>query len=100
MGEFDRDPQRVAFYHSSSWKATRDAYMASRCHVCERCGRAARIVHHKRYLNAENLDDPTVSLCWDNLEALCLNCHNHEHFSKAAVAEGLRFDGDGNLTEV
>lgn len=98
---FERDPQRVAFYHSRAWEATRDAYMAAHCHICERCGRAAKIVHHRRHIDAGNIDDPTVTLSWDNLEALCQECHNREHFGGATVtAPGLRFDKGGNLTAV
>ena len=97
---FQRDPDRVAFYHSKAWKATQAAYMASKCHVCERCGRAAKIVHHKRYLTTDNLHDPSVSLSFDNLEALCQECHNHEHFGSRSTAPGLCFDRDGNLVAV
>lgn len=94
---FERDPERVAFYHSKAWKATQAAYMASRCHVCERCGRAAKIVHHRTHLNADNLHDPSVALSFDNLEALCQACHNDAHFGSRATAPGLGFDKDGNL---
>jgi len=38
------------------------------------------IVHHKIHLNARNVEIPEMSLCFDNLEYLCLNCHNEEHF--------------------
>ena len=97
---FERDPQRVAFYHGKAWEATRDAYMELQHHVCERCGRAARIVHHKRHITAENVNDPTVTLDFGNLEALCQECHNREHFGSAAVMPGLRFDKGGNLIAV
>lgn len=94
---FQRDPQRVAFYHSRAWEATRDAYLASKMHICERCGRPAKVVHHKTYLTAENVGDPTTALGFENLEALCMECHNREHFGSQAVAEGLKFDKDGNI---
>ena len=53
--------------------------------LCERCEslgiiRPARIVHHKKYINVDNLTDPSILLCFDNLEALCQDCHNKEHF--------------------
>ena len=94
---FERDPARVTFYHSSAWEATRAAYMESKNHVCERCGRVAKIVHHRRHITCENVGDPSVTLGWDNLEALCQECHNREHFGTSATADGLRFDKDGNL---
>ena len=94
---FERDPALVAFYHSPRWEATRAAYLATRMHICERCGRPAKIVHHKKHLDASNVSDPDVSWGFGNLEALCMECHNREHFGDGATAPGLRFDGDGNL---
>jgi hypothetical protein len=49
------------------------------------------------WLNSENVNDPTVTLNWDNLEALCIDCHNKEHFQTSAVDEDLRFDEKGSL---
>lgn len=53
--------------------------------LCERCiSRGllvpAEIVHHKVYLTPESYMVPEVALNFDNLEALCRNCHNREHF--------------------
>ncbi len=97
---FERDPALVAFYHSTVWEATRAAFMAARMHACERCGRPAKIVHHKRHLDAKSVGDPSVALSFKNLEALCQECHNREHFGTSATAEGLRFDKDGNLIAI
>ena len=85
------------FYRSRAWRDTQAAYMASQHNVCERCGGLARIVHHKRHINPENINDPAVTLDWANLEAVCLDCHNIEHMGSAATAAGLRFDAQGNL---
>lgn len=87
------------FYSSTVWRKTQAAFMASRHYTCERCGRAARIVHHKVYITPQNIDDVNITLSWDNLEALCLECHNTEHGSGAGIAEGLRFDEQGNLVQ-
>lgn len=72
------------FYCSKAWKETRKAYAKSRGGLCERCLRKGLyrpgvIVHHKVYLSPENISDPAVSLCWDNLELLCRECHAQEH---------------------
>ena len=72
------------FYKSKAWQNTRKAYVASVCGLCERCLRsglykAGEIVHHKQELTAENITDPSVSLCWDNLELLCRDCHGKAH---------------------
>ena len=37
------------------------------------------IVHHKIALTPDNINDPSVSLSWDNLELLCRDCHGKEH---------------------
>lgn len=95
-----RDPERVAFYRSREWRRVRAAYLESVNRICERCGRPAVIVHHKRYLDAANVHDPAVSLSFDNLEALCRECHNREHFEGRSCEPGLYFDAQGNLKTV
>ena len=95
--------EQKRFYASKKWQKCRDAYLSEHP-VCERCllvGRAnpAEIVHHKEELNQDNYKDPFISLNPDNLEALCLECHNKEHFAAAEVDEELYFDADGNLKQ-
>jgi hypothetical protein len=53
--------------------------MARQLWTCERCGAAANVVHHKIYITPLNINDPDITLNFDNLEALCHNCHNKEH---------------------
>ena len=55
------------------------------------------IVHHKEYLSAENINDPSVSLSFDNLEGLCDDHHNKEH---KANARRFRYDKDGRVIEI
>ena len=88
------------FYHSTAWRRLSRAYMLSQHYICERCGKPAEICHHRQHLNAGNVDDAGVALNPDNLEALCLACHNAEHFgSGRAIADGLAFDGSGNVVQ-
>lgn len=52
--------------------------------MCERCLRRGilthgEIVHHKIELTPENIDDPGITLNWDNLELLCRFCHAEVH---------------------
>lgn len=73
-----------SFYKSRRWQDTRRAYMARAGGLCERClkkglYRPAVIVHHKVYLTAENIHNPEIALSWNNLEALCRECHEDEH---------------------
>lgn len=79
MREFAKD-----FYLSQAWKETRKAYAASVGGLCERCQAKglivpAEIVHHKIHLTPDNITDPNVALAWDNLEALCRQCHGEAH---------------------
>lgn len=87
-----------AFYHSRSWDETRLAYGASVFFLCERCGKPGNTCHHRRWLTPANISDPMATLNWDNLEWLCPDCHNEEHFpTKAVTREGFAFDENGDL---
>lgn len=91
---------RQEFYHSRAWKRLSRAFLLSRNYICERCGKPAEIAHHRKYLTAANVLDPDVSLNPANLEALCMECHNAEHFGQGgATAAGLAFDDNGNLVK-
>lgn len=87
------------FYNSTKWKRTKNAYKASKFGICERCEKPnAEIVHHKEYLNDVRLDDADYTLNFQNLELLCIDCHNREHFEKySPTVEGTKFDENGNL---
>lgn len=91
---------QTQFYHSRAWRKLSKAFLMSKNYICERCGQPAEIAHHRQYLNAENVLDPDISLNPTNLEALCQNCHNAEHFGTGgATAAGLAFDDNGNLVK-
>ncbi|UWH90767.1 MAG: NinG protein [Bacteriophage sp.] len=92
-----KDYNNSPFYNSKAWKRASAAYMASKHYICERCGRPAQICHHKIYLNGTNVHDPAIALSFDNLEALCLDCHNAEHGPKHSVT---LFDKAGNVAAV
>lgn len=73
------------FYRRPEWKKCRKAYLQFVSGRCERCLKKglhvpAEIVHHKIYLTEENVNDPAMAYGFDNLEALCRDCHNEEHF--------------------
>lgn len=76
-----------SFYKSPQWKTCRAQYLDKSNHLCERCLAKglyvpARFVHHKIHLNGSNYRDPKVSLNFDNLLAVCHECHNEIHFRK------------------
>ena len=74
------------FYKSKEWRETRHAYSKSVGGLCENClrrglYRPGEIVHHKEKLSPENINNPDVTLSWDNLELLCRDCHAKVHGS-------------------
>ncbi|WP_261007121.1 HNH endonuclease [Staphylococcus haemolyticus] len=71
--------------------------MQSQNYICERCGGLAVICHHKEWLNEDNYINPYIAYGWDNLEALCLDCHNKEHFGSNSIDDELMFDDNGNI---
>lgn len=88
------NPKVAKFYNSKVWKDCSKAYLTSKLYICERCDHEATICHHKEYVTVDNVDDPDITLSWNNLEALCIDCHNKEHFRKD---DEYFFDDDGNL---
>ena len=86
-----------AFYSGKAWRRVSTAYMSSKSYICERCGAPAVVCHHKKWLNDVNVHDPKISLDFENLEALCQECHNAEHGSKHDVAV---FNDAGELVGV
>ncbi|QDW86494.1 HNH endonuclease [Staphylococcus hominis] len=96
------------FYNTKQWRATRNAYFHSQNGICELCGKPGEEVHHKIYLTSENIDDPNITLDWDNLQLLCKACHFAIHEkafeiarynrNKSPVIDGkLEFDSNGNI---
>lgn len=96
-----KDKKLVSFYKSAAWKNCRDSFFKTRGGLCERCLkkniiRAGKIVHHRIYLNSKNVDDPKISLNFDNLELLCQDCHNKEHHASRSDKR-YYFDKQGNM---
>ena len=91
------------FYLSKAWKQCREGYILSVNGLCERClsrqkMRPGKILHHIKYLTPTNINDPYVTLNWENLEYLCQDCHNEEHHGAyEATREDVQFDQYGNL---
>lgn len=93
-------PWAKPFYNSPRWKKCRDAYAASKLFLCERCGEPGTEVHHKIELSPLNIDDPTISLCWDNLELLCHRCHDMtKRRPVLSTQAGMCFDASGQLVQ-
>lgn len=72
------------FYNTRAWKKTREAYGKSRGFLCEIClakgiYKPNAIVHHKVELTPANINDPRITLGWDNLQCVCRECHADIH---------------------
>lgn len=92
-----KDYDNRSFYDGKAWKRVSAAYMNSKAYICERCGKPASICHHKTWLNGSNVHDPNIALSFDNLECLCIACHNLEH----GLAHNVTlFADDGSIAAV
>lgn len=72
------------FYKSKAWQECAAAYKKSKGGLCEECYKhgiikPAVIVHHKIHISTMNIYNPEVTLNWNNLEALCRDCHAKRH---------------------
>lgn len=73
-----------AFYNSTAWKHCRAEYAKSQRYLCEDCLQKGiltpgEIIHHKQPITPENINDPSVTLSFDNLKMVCRKCHAEEH---------------------
>lgn len=77
------------FYKSKEWELLRKQIILERQQkqndvICERCNKSILIKkdvigHHKIHLTEANVNDYMVSLNPENIELICLDCHNKEH---------------------
>lgn len=72
-----------SFYHSKRWLVCREGYIQNRvlidgglCEVCKK--NLGYILHHRVLLTEQNINDPEVTLSWDNLRWECKACHDEE----------------------
>ena len=72
-----RDPIYLQFYKSNEWKLLKDKKLQDEQYLCERCKKLATEVHHIKYIQTE--EGWLLRLEYDNLEALCTDCHNYRH---------------------
>lgn len=72
-----RDPKYKNFYNSKPWKQLKEKKLSAEQYQCEECSRLAVEVHHIKPIQTE--EGWGLRLDYDNLEALCVNCHNKRH---------------------
>lgn len=89
-----------AFYASKVWLECRAAYIKSVFGLCERCKRKpGKILHHKKPLTPDNINDPEITLGWWNLKLVCKDCHELEHSNGGVTRDDVMFDECGNLVK-
>lgn len=105
--------RRIDFYRSKAWRKVKNNIWLKQNLLCNRCGkpvyvdglsdwipkekRVKGIVHHKIHLDNINVYDDNIAFNEDNLEGLCIDCHNKEHNSITSTRQGYSFDEYGNL---
>lgn len=72
------------FYCSKAWRDLAYTLKVKANGQCQRCGKNILdfkylIAHHKENITEENILNIKISLNPDNIEIICLNCHNKEH---------------------
>ncbi|MDX8288845.1 HNH endonuclease [Metabacillus indicus] len=92
MAEYKTLEQKRKFYKSKEWQTLRKAALERDNHECQKCKREGKVhvdsikvdgqrksvelnVHHKYEIE----QFPKLALIFENLETLCLNCHNETH---------------------
>lgn len=79
-----------SFYSSAAWQDCRNEYMKCARYLCEDCMargiyKPAKEVHHIEELTPENIYRPEISLNFNNLVALCKECHKARHGEKKNI---------------
>ncbi|WP_112181387.1 HNH endonuclease [Paraliobacillus zengyii] len=94
MIQYKTNEQKRKFYDSAEWKALREQVKKRDNYECQQCKREGRVtvdtgeyskkakrkkiklvVHHIKEL----YHYPELALDIDNLETVCVDCHNKEH---------------------
>lgn len=90
-----------ALYKGMPWKICKDGYIKSVGGLCEECLKKGiyvpgEIVHHKIHLTPDNINNPEITLSWDNLQLLCRECHAEKHKRK----KRYKIDKDGKVISI
>jgi len=102
MTEYKNRQQKRKFYDSKEWKQLREEIKQRDNHECQECKRQGKVfldtyeysesakrkkiklvVHHIKELEHH----PDLALDIDNLETVCVDCHNKEHGRDFGIKE-------------
>jgi len=94
MPEYRTREQKRKFYDSKSWKQIREEVKKRDNHECQECKRQGKVFldtneysesakRKKIQLVVDHIKEleeyPDLALEMDNLQTLCVNCHNKKH---------------------
>lgn len=89
-----------SFYKSKAWETCRAGYIKSVGGLCEDClakgiYTPGDTVHHIEHITQQNINNPEITLNWNNLRLVCRQCHADEHKKK----DNRRYevDSEGNV---
>lgn len=107
VGEYMAHEYAKGFYASRAWHDCREGYILHRQSIdgglCEECREVPGfIVHHKERITARTINNPDVTLSWNNLEYVCKACHDriHDYCDRAEKRDRVvTFDACGNPIE-
>ena len=104
---------RKDFYQSKAWKQVRKNVWIKQHLLCAICNmpvyvdglsdylpkekRRTGIVHHKVWLDNNNIEDDNITLNEDNLIGICKECHEKEHHANMSCRKDMMFDEDGYI---
>jgi 5-methylcytosine-specific restriction endonuclease McrA len=105
--EYKSEVQKRTFYKSGAWNKLRQQAMDRDNRECQQCKREGKVhvdsvkvegerksvelnVHHKYEIEHY----PQLALVLDNLETLCLNCHNKMHNRVFGEQKRKRWDDE------
>lgn len=85
-------------YNTKAWKDCRISYLRMVGGLCEDCLKdglhvPAEIIHHKVELTPDNINNPSITMSFDNLHAVCRNCHAKYHSNP----KRYHIDANGNV---
>ena len=112
----DYGTRHIKFYKSKAWQDVKNTIWLKQNLLCNRCHRPVYvdgisdyipkekrtkgIVHHKIHIEDSNINDTNITLNPDNLEGLCIYCHNKEHAKGDATRKEYMFDEEGNIIKI
>lgn len=89
------------FYNSKQWINCRKSFISYRITIdggmCQHCkNELGYIVDHIEEITPDNINNPDITLNHNNLQYLCLVCHNKKTFGRE-VESNYYFDEDGQI---